>query len=185
MRLHCVTKCLRWNRTPSFSFSIRTFFRATFLPVCLCFALNTSLSGGDNQTTSLIIHVELLDRIFFSLESLTFWSFCTLRFEATGFAPSDATRLRRSAQSARSSEWERQNEDEGLGLLSPAWRLPTQMFLVLFWPSSRTWRTRRRREIQLRRSISTWWRPPGLACGEKQNTSASFSSFAWKRVAYF
>uniref|UniRef100_A0A0E9TZ64 Uncharacterized protein n=1 Tax=Anguilla anguilla TaxID=7936 RepID=A0A0E9TZ64_ANGAN len=27
---------------PSFSFSMRTFFRATFFPVCLCLALNTS-----------------------------------------------------------------------------------------------------------------------------------------------
>lgn len=31
--------------TPSFSFSISTFFSATFLPVCRCLALNTSLRG--------------------------------------------------------------------------------------------------------------------------------------------
>lgn len=31
--------------TPSFSFSISTFFRATFLPVLRCFALNTSLQA--------------------------------------------------------------------------------------------------------------------------------------------
>lgn len=31
--------------TPSFSFSISTFFRATFWPVLRCFALNTSLQA--------------------------------------------------------------------------------------------------------------------------------------------
>lgn len=32
--------------TPSFSFSISTFFSATFLPVWRCLALKTSLGGG-------------------------------------------------------------------------------------------------------------------------------------------
>lgn len=38
-------KDCEFRLTPSFSFSIKTFFSATFFPVCLCFALNTSLWG--------------------------------------------------------------------------------------------------------------------------------------------
>lgn len=33
--------------TPSFSFSMSTFFKATFFPVCLCLALKTSLDHNE------------------------------------------------------------------------------------------------------------------------------------------
>lgn len=39
----------------------------------------------------------------------------------------------------------------------------TQRSLVLFLPFFHIWRTRHRKEIQLHRSISTLWRPPGRA----------------------
>lgn len=42
-------------------------------------------------------------------------------------------------------------------------KVHTQMCLVQFWPFFHIWRTRHRREIQLHRSISTLWRPPGRA----------------------
>lgn len=45
-----ITSGCEQSLTPSFSFSISTFFNATFLPVCLCFALNTSLWRDEQET---------------------------------------------------------------------------------------------------------------------------------------
>lgn len=50
-------KHFKLNCTPSFSFSIRTFFSATFFPVCLCFALNTSLGKTRENVKLSIIDV--------------------------------------------------------------------------------------------------------------------------------
>lgn len=84
-----------WNLTPSFSFSIRTFFRATFLPVCLCFALNTSLLRGEKNTENFYYSLVIAGGRYqcwtetLSLKVLHFGP-RVFEFKATGVAPRDA-----------------------------------------------------------------------------------------------